>query len=1182
MKYILRSLLIRLSLISSVLFAFTAGAQYIAPPAPEIVSAWKLDSENVVLIFRHDGVFYFIDGMTGHLGMERGTYEWDKTTGAFSVNVIVDTNDDAGLSHPGSATTISIVGNTLNYTVVGEGTFPFTRVVNTPSAIVGSWHVPGLDANLTFLADGTYYHSQEPSSLDNPGSITGMERGTYTWNSGSGALTATPLADTNGDLGLSDPRPSYNASISGNIMTLVEGDETYVLQRITPSIPPINTQVDFEVSKFANYEQSSAAAPALLPVPVPPSGDHPFWGEAYIDNVSGTGGTLSITGQAVQNFVNDRGWFIEKEYTSLSALNAASAFPNGVNYTFSRTGGSATLSFPANGTFPPVPAIVGADNDGAWSDGIYVLGKNQTLIWSAHTAFDPNILATVLTVVDQDTGEIVMEQEVIQGDIVSYDFRGKLNGGATYDVILEHVKIASSTTSGTGPFAGKVGYALYNSNTRFAMATENRHVQILVAWKQKISGQQSASLLSPIGAAFTARVEGTGISATFPSSNITLTKPDSSTVPFQLDIDRWDAGAEFASFAELQTAFPDGTYSINIGGDPTPIIVSGTNYPNQPLMTSSAGTWVNGKLQITASQAAAGFTLSSNHSTGNGFETLDVLDVALDEYVVRAVNDLDPAPQPTDTSVSASFGPNLLTVGKSYEVEVEFDEVVDFTALQGKSWGLSPNGSSSAFGLLSSTTLLTIEVIADAPPVVEFVVAVKDVRHVQTGPSTVILDPAPVTPTNGGPFGFAAGVQGQNMVSLPAPTVTPPPGTPSTPQDPFYNTLFFDASDDELSWRYGPNANDWGATSQAGIDNRFPNGTYTFLVNGVSVPLNLTGNSYPNIPQFTLTGGSWINGKYAMDSANSLTVTTNTFTGYSANVDARIGLMVNDAGVEFFRNSSPTTNFATYTVPTNTLSPNEIAIVDAEFGSIVDRSNAIPGAYCVALYARQLKAEVHILPKIITQSSSRVMQPNTSVNLEVSATGSPLTPGGSMNYQWSKNGVILPDETSPTLGVLSDSADIAGTYTCTVSNAVGSATSEPIILEYADAYQAYIAGFSLNSATIGAPDGDFDNDGIDNLLEYLLGGNPTLPSSGLLPSITKPPGSNNLIFTYKRKTAATGVTQVIEHATNLSPPWTTAVHGQNGVSILTTPVPGDTTTEQVTVTIPSATVSRFVRLKASR
>jgi hypothetical protein len=142
------------------------------------------------------------------------------------------------------------------------------------------------------------------------------------------------------------------------------------------------------------------------------------------------------------------------------------------------------------------------------------------------------------------------------------------------------------------------------------------------------------------------------------------------------------------------------------------------------------------------------------------------------------------------------------------------------------------------------------------------------------------------------------------------------------------------------------------------------------------------------------------------------------------------------------------------------------------------------------------------------------------------------------------------------------------------------ATSQPIIISLSDAYSGFASNYGLNPMTTGAPDFDYDNDGVPNLLEYLFGGNPTLPSSGLLPAVTKAPGSSNVVFTYKRGIAATGVTQVIEHSPNLAPPWTPAVHGTGGVTIVTAPV--DAQTEQVTVTIPSTSASRFVRLKASR
>jgi hypothetical protein len=242
------------------------------------------------------------------------------------------------------------------------------------------------------------------------------------------------------------------------------------------------------------------------------------------------------------------------------------------------------------------------------------------------------------------------------------------------------------------------------------VGTETGQVQNIVAYKRKISEQQSASLLAPIGAAFDARVEGIGITATFPSNSITLTKPGGSSVPLILDGDHWDAETNFSSFSALQTAFPNGVYQINIGSDSIPINLSATNYPNQPLVTSSAGTWVNGKLQITASQAAAGFTLTSNSTTGDGFVDLNVIDIATDSDIIYEVANTNPS---DPDFVTATINPNQLTLGKSYEVEVEFDEVVDSTNLFNQTWGAPDDGNASAFGLLSTTTVFTIEVVAD-------------------------------------------------------------------------------------------------------------------------------------------------------------------------------------------------------------------------------------------------------------------------------------------------------------------------------------------------------------------------------------------------------------------------------------------------------------------------------------
>ena len=137
-----------------------------------------------------------------------------------------------------------------------------------------------------------------------------------------------------------------------------------------------------------------------------------------------------------------------------------------------------------------------------------------------------------------------------------------------------------------------------------------------------------------------------------------------------------------------------------------------------------------------------------------------------------------------------------------------------------------------------------------------------------------------------------------------------------------------------------------------------------------------------------------------------------------------------------------------------------------------------------------------------------------------------------------------------------------------------------------DAYSGWAPGYftsaQLADQSITSATADPDRDGIPNLLEFLCGGNPLATGPSILPTLTTTPvaGGRNLVFTYNRKLTATGVTQVVEHSADLSAIWTPAVQGQNGVTIITTPV--DASTEQVTVTIPSTSTSRFVRLKATR
>lgn len=253
------------------------------------------------------------------------------------------------------------------------------------------------------------------------------------------------------------------------------------------------------------------------------------------------------------------------------------------------------------------------------------------------------------------------------------------------------------------------GVAVSNTANVGNVGTVSRAVDVLEVKKRIIAQQQSATLIAPPAPTFNATVQGEGITATFPSSTITLTRPDNSSFPLVFDEDHWDAGEiAFPSLVALQAAFPNGVYKINIASDAIPINMSASNFPNQPLITSSVGTWVSGKLRITASQAAAGFNLTSNASTGDSTIRLSVFDSQFNDIVNKKVE-----PATGASTVTAVVPAGGLVAGVSYTAEAEFNEIIDYSELMNKSWGSPPNGRVEAFGFISSETFLTIEVVAD-------------------------------------------------------------------------------------------------------------------------------------------------------------------------------------------------------------------------------------------------------------------------------------------------------------------------------------------------------------------------------------------------------------------------------------------------------------------------------------
>lgn len=242
---------------SLVLFIITLLAAATSLRAQSLVGAWTFGDTSTegsgVIVFFSNGYYVHIgdaeasEAPQGTDGYERGTYTWSGVNDtSFTANAITDANGDTGLSGINNSTTkFSVSGNTLTITDpdgLGSESNTLTRVTGA-NAIVGAWFDGDVTTTtntnvIVFLADNTYFLATDQATS------AGMERGTYTWNSGTGAFSATTIVDTNGTRGLSHSPFITNATISGSEITLTDSAGPSVLNNVS-AIPEPSTYAAF-------------------------------------------------------------------------------------------------------------------------------------------------------------------------------------------------------------------------------------------------------------------------------------------------------------------------------------------------------------------------------------------------------------------------------------------------------------------------------------------------------------------------------------------------------------------------------------------------------------------------------------------------------------------------------------------------------------------------------------------------------------------------------------------------------------------------------------------------------------------------------------------------------------------------------------------------------------------------
>ena len=214
-----------------------------------------------------------------------------------------------------------------------------------------------------------------------------------------------------------------------------------------------------------------------------------------------------------------------------------------------------------------------------------------------------------------------------------------------------------------------------------------------------------------------------------------------------------------------------------------------------------------------------------------------------------------------------------------------------------------------------------------------------------------------------------------------------------------------------------------------------------------------------------------------------------------------------------------------------------------------------------------------VFPTVSIAPASQTISLGAPFTLTATAAGSP-TP----TYQWYKGTTLLSGQTASTYTVASATVENAGDYTVVVTNALGSATSNVATVTVQSAsspFDSWASGQGLTSGN-NSPTADPDADGVSNLAEFVLGGNPLSASSTPAPVIAR--NGSDLTFTYDVKTAALAQFSVrAETTSDLAGTWTPVTHGSGGVTITTTTL--DPETNRVVVTVSGAGARLFIRLR---
>ena len=244
----------------------------------------------------------------------------------------------------------------------------------------------------------------------------------------------------------------------------------------------------------------------------------------------------------------------------------------------------------------------------------------------------------------------------------------------------------------------------------------------IVQTGENLSAVDSSSFNIFVVGSSLAHITAPTVTGPFSASQLASSSHNGGVLGYNVTGDVWDYGfpdfngcgiSGIGSQAVMDSLFPNGTYTAKVYNTSVPLNLTG-QYPNNPMLTLTGGTWVNGVYVIAAGQSLG---MSSNVFANYGayqdgtitlyFGTIDG-DAAFSRNAIAFSS--FKYTSSTANSVSTNFDTSGLISGSSYAIQLIFDSVVDYENQTGLS------GVTSEADLTKSLIINVMVISPDSVP----------------------------------------------------------------------------------------------------------------------------------------------------------------------------------------------------------------------------------------------------------------------------------------------------------------------------------------------------------------------------------------------------------------------------------------------------------------------------------